>query len=72
VRSGKSAPQRPVVINRTSVRRVIREGCGLIAENQEAERPACAGPGKSGALLLAPLLIREQVCGIVYLEGTAF
>jgi Nif-specific regulatory protein len=39
-------------------------------ENPEAEHPA--GTGKSLALLLAPLLIREQVCGIVYLEGTAF
>jgi Nif-specific regulatory protein len=66
------APHRPVVINRTLVRRVTEERCGLIVENPEAEQSAGAGPEKSAALLLAPLLIRERVCGIVYLEGTAF
>ena len=72
VQSEESAPHRPVVINRTLVRRVTEERCGLILENPEAEQPAGAGPGKSAALLLAPLLIRDQVCGIVYLEGAAF
>jgi len=75
VRSEASAPHRPVVINRALVRRVIEERCGLIVEgvvSAEAEPPAGADPVKSAALLLAPLLIREQVCGIVYLEGAAF
>jgi pSer/pThr/pTyr-binding forkhead associated (FHA) protein len=72
VRSEESAPHRPVVINRTLVRRVMQERCGLIVENLEAEQSAGAGSGKSAALLLVPLLIREQVYGIVYLEGTAF
>jgi Nif-specific regulatory protein len=70
--SAASAPHRPAVINRTLVRRVMQERCGLIVENVEAEQPAGASSGKSVALLLAPLLIREQVCGIVYLEGAAF
>src|ERR1017187_9871373 len=70
--SEELAPHRPVVINRTLVRRVTEERCGLIVENPEAEQSAGADPGKSAALLLVPLLIRERVCGIVYLEGTAF
>ena len=60
LRSEEPAPHRPVVINRTLVQRVMQERCGLIVEDLET------------ALLLAPLTIREQVCGIVYLEGTAF
>ena len=72
LQSEELAPHRPVVINRTLVRRVTEERCGLIVENPEAEQPAGAGPEKSAALLLAPLLIREKVCGIVYLEGAAF
>jgi transcriptional regulator with GAF, ATPase, and Fis domain len=68
----ESAPHRPVSINRTLVSRVTEERCGLIVENPEAEQPAGAGRPKSAALLLAPLLIRDQVCGIVYLEGRAF
>ena len=72
LRSEESALHRPVVINQTLVKRVMQERCGLIVENLEAEQPAGAGPGKSASLLLAPLMIREQVCGIVYLEGTAF
>jgi len=72
VRSEESAAHRPVVINRALVRRVMQERCGLIVENLEAEQPAGAGAGKSAALLLAPLQIREEVCGIVYLEGRAF
>jgi Nif-specific regulatory protein len=70
--SAASAPHRPAVINRTLVTRVMQERCGLIVENVEAEQLAGASSGKSVALLLAPLLIREQVCGIVYLEGAAF
>jgi Nif-specific regulatory protein len=70
--SEESAPQRPVVINRTLVRRVTEDRCGLIVQNPEADQSAGGGAGNSAALLLAPLLIREQVCGIVYLEGAAF
>jgi transcriptional regulator with GAF, ATPase, and Fis domain len=68
--SEESARYRPAVLNRTMVRRVLQERCGLIVENPGDEQPA--GPGKSPALLLVPLLIREHVCGIVYLEGAAF
>ncbi len=57
-RAETSGPQRPLSIDRALVARVTRERCGLIAENP--------------ALLLAPLLIRDQVCGIVYLEGGDF
>ena len=70
--SEELAPRRPVTVNRDLVRRVTEERCGLIAENPDGEPPAGAGPGQSAALLLAPLLIREQVCGVVYLEGAAF
>jgi len=66
------APHRPVIINRTLVKRVMQERCGLIAENSGAEQSPASDPGKSAALLLAPLLIREDVCGIIYLEGAAF
>ncbi len=72
LRSRESAPHRPVVVNRALVRRVTEERCGLIVENPEAGQPAGAVPENSAALLLAPLLIRERVCGIVYLEGAAF
>jgi len=73
VRSDASAPHRPAGINRTLVRRVMQERCGLIVESAvSAEQPASSSPRKSAALLLAPLLIREQVGGIVYLEGAAF
>jgi transcriptional regulator with GAF, ATPase, and Fis domain len=72
VRSEESAPHRPVAINRTLVKRVTGERCGLIVQNLEAEQPAGGGPGVSKALLLAPLTIRERVCGVVYLEGAAF
>jgi len=70
VRTEESAPHRPVVINRALVQRVIQERCGLIADN--TEQPAAASPAKPTALLLAPLSIRERLCGIVYLEGPAF
>ncbi len=68
----ESAPHRPVVINRNVVQHVTEKRCGLIVGNPEAERPGGTGPAPSVALMLAPLLIREQVCGVVYLEGAAF
>jgi transcriptional regulator with GAF, ATPase, and Fis domain len=70
--SEESATHRPVAINQTLVRRVTEERCGLIVENAEAGDSAGAGPGGGAALLLAPLQIRDEVCGIVYLEGAAF
>ena len=70
VRSEAQAQHRPVAINRTLVRRVMQEHCGLIVESAEGEQSG-GGTG-SPALLLAPLQIRERVCGIVYLEGEAF
>jgi Nif-specific regulatory protein len=54
----EATPYRPLVVNPALIRRVTQERCGLIVENP--------------ALLLAPLLIRDQVRGIVYLEGPAF
>jgi len=64
VRNLEPAPHRPVVINRTLVARVLQDRCALIVENPPEEADPC--------LLLAPLLIREQVCGVVYLEGAHF
>jgi len=72
LRSEESASHRPVIVNRTLVRRVTEGRCGMIVGNPEEGQPGGAGPGKPVALLLAPLLIHAQVCGIVYLEGTAF
>ncbi len=60
VRGGDTAAQRPVAIDRGLVKRVIQERCGVIGQSQGA------------ALLLAPITIREQACGVVYLEGMAF
>jgi len=54
--------QRPVAISRELVKRVLSEGCGVLVEDD--------GPRQS--LLLAPLLIRGQACGLIYLEGRAF
>jgi transcriptional regulator with GAF, ATPase, and Fis domain len=74
VQSHDAAPYRPVVISRTLVKRVLNERCGLLIENTSKESDSVeslvAVPGKS--LLVAPLLIREQACGIVYLEGAMF
>jgi Nif-specific regulatory protein len=67
-----SERHRPLVVNRALVARVTEERCGLIVKSPEAEERAGAALGKSAALLLAPLLIRDQVCGVVYLEGTVF
>ena len=63
VRNQPSAPYRPVVIDRSAVKRAIEERCGLIVERKD---------GEPAALLLAPLLIREQAGGVVYLEGESF
>ena len=45
---------------------MTEERCGLIAKIAEADEAGGEG------LLLAPLLIREQVCGVIYLEGEDF
>jgi Nif-specific regulatory protein len=52
----------------------LNERCGLLIENTSKEMDEAeslvAVPEKS--LLVVPLLIREQACGIVYLEGVKF
>jgi two-component system, NtrC family, response regulator HydG len=68
------APYRPVVISRTLVQRVLKERRGLLVKNTSKEidmaESVFAGPMRS--LLLVPLLIRGQACGILYLEGPTF
>ena len=66
VQAGESQPRRPVSINQTWVQRAVRQRCGMIVESPGS------GADQPAALLLAPLLIRDQVCGVVYLEGAAF
>jgi len=67
----EAAPHRPLAIDRNFVKRVMQERCGLIVENVETVS-ACGPLGTPIALLLAPLLIRDEMCGVVYLEGAAF
>jgi len=50
---------RPVTIGREMAKRVLSEACALMVE--DAPR----------TLLLAPLTIRGQACGLIYLEGRA-
>ena len=73
VQGHEAAPYRPVVINRKLVKRVLNECCGLMADSapQEADTPSAAAE-LTQSLLLVPLLIRGQACGVIYLEGAAF
>ena len=43
------------------MKRVLTEACGLLVED-----------GTPQPLLIAPLIIRRQACGVIYLEGAAF
>jgi transcriptional regulator with GAF, ATPase, and Fis domain len=63
--------QRPVTISRHLVKRVLTEACGLLVEaGSESTEGAPARAPQS--LVLAPLVIRGQACGVIYLEGSAF
>jgi transcriptional regulator with GAF, ATPase, and Fis domain len=53
--------ERPVTVSRHLVQRVLTEACGLLVEDA-AEL----------SLVLAPLVIRREACGVIYLEGAAF
>ena len=59
----------PLTISPKMVKRVLREGCGLLVESVSSESAAGRPPQ---SLLLAPMLIRGQACGVIYLEGAAF
>jgi Nif-specific regulatory protein len=52
--------QRPVTVSRNLVKRVLTEACGLLVEDAPQ------------SVVLAPLVIRRQPCGVIYLEGSAF
>ena len=63
--------QRPVSVSRHLVQRVLKEACGLlVAEGSGSPRGVPAK--ESPSLVLAPLVIRREACGVIYLEGTAF
>jgi len=71
VRDQETELLRPVAINRQMVKRVLTEGCGLLVEDaRPGPEGGAAGPPQS--LLLAPLVIRLQSRGLIYLEGAAF
>jgi|HubBroStandDraft_4_1064222.scaffolds.fasta_scaffold04706_3 transcriptional regulator with GAF, ATPase, and Fis domain len=63
--------ERPVIVSRHLVQRVLTEACGLLVE--DAGETAADAPGKAHqSLVLAPLVIRREACGVIYLEGAAF
>jgi len=68
--------QRPVTISRNLVKRVLTEACGLLVEDAPRSADGVTGaapqPLPHVPLLLAPLVIRGQACGVIYLEGAAF
>jgi transcriptional regulator with GAF, ATPase, and Fis domain len=65
------ALQRPVAINRHLVKRVLSEACGLLVQDASEIAEGAAAPSAQ-SLVLAPLVIRRQACGVIYLEGPAF
>ena len=77
IEDNHAGPQRPVAVSRNLVKRVLTEGCGLLVEDA-SQRPDGVSlrleyaPPRSQSLLLAPLVIRRQTCGVIYLEGPAF
>jgi transcriptional regulator with GAF, ATPase, and Fis domain len=69
VQDKEMADHRPV-INRNLVQRALRECCALMADGASQEtggNPPAAPPH----VLIVPLLIRGQACGVIYLEGSA-
>jgi transcriptional regulator with GAF, ATPase, and Fis domain len=60
IKDHDSRLQRPVTISRHLVKRILTEACGLLV--QDAPQ----------SVVLAPLVIRRQACGVIYLEGSAF
>ena len=71
VKDDEADVHRPLTIDPKMVKRVLTEACGLLVEE-----PSQSTEGVSDrplqSLLLAPLLIRLQACGLICLEGTAF
>jgi two-component system response regulator HydG len=71
IKDREAEPHRPMTISRQMVKRVLTESCALLVEDASQGADGLAGrPLQS--LLLAPLLIRLQACGLIYLDGTAF
>ena len=62
--------QRPVSISPELVKRVMTESGGLLIEG--VSQGAAVPEAPPDSLLLAPLKIRGQACGLIYLEGRAF
>ena len=62
--------QRPVTVSRHLVKRVLTEACGLLVEDASGSTEG-APAGARCSLVLAPLVIRRQSCGVIYLEGPA-
>ncbi len=61
---------RPVTIDRRIVGRVLRDGCAVRMD--ACEREASGEETPACAVLAAPLILREDTCGAIYLEGGAF
>ncbi len=61
---------RPATINRNLVKRVLTDNCGMLVEDTSRDVEGTAGSPQS--LLLVPLTIRRQACGLIYLEGAGF
>ena len=62
VKESESERNKPVAISRALMKRVLSEGCGLLVEDQECDTQ----------VLAVPLVIRQQSCGLIYLQGTGF
>ena len=64
-------PHSPVSISPRLVQRVLKESCGLVVEGV-SQGAADVPEAPPHSLLLAPLAIRGQACGLICLEGRAF
>jgi transcriptional regulator with GAF, ATPase, and Fis domain len=71
IKDHDAALQRPVAINRHLVQRVLSEACGLLVQDTSESTGGAAAPAAQ-SLVIAPLVIRRQACGVIYLEGPAF